>query len=47
MRNRYRTYLLNIEDLTSPMHSKLRHEAYGKISAKEHKPMKTRIKKPT
>jgi hypothetical protein len=43
MRNGSRTYLLNIEDPTSPMQSKLRREAYGEISAKEHKPTKTRI----
>ena len=28
MRNGSRTYLLNIEDLTSPMQSKIRHEVY-------------------
>jgi hypothetical protein len=47
MRNGSRTYLLNIEDPTSPMKSKLRHEAYGEIPAKEHKPMKTQIIEPT
>jgi hypothetical protein len=29
------------------MKSKLRHEAYGEIPAKEHKPMKTQIIEPT
>ena len=43
MRNGSRTYLLNIEDPTSPMQSKLRHKAYGEISVKEHKSMKTKI----
>jgi hypothetical protein len=38
---------LNIEGMTSPMQSKLRREAYGEIFAKEHKPTKTRITKPT
>jgi hypothetical protein len=46
MRNGSRTYLLNIEYLTSPMKSKLHHKAYGEISAKEHKPTKTRIIEP-
>jgi hypothetical protein len=40
---RSRTYLLNIEDPTSPMQSKLCHKAYGEIFANKHKPMKTRI----
>jgi hypothetical protein len=40
MRNGSRTYLLNIEDLTSLMQYKLRHEAYGEISANKHKPKK-------
>ena len=43
MRNGSRTYLLNIKDPTSPMQSKLYHEAYGEICAKEHKPTKTKI----
>jgi hypothetical protein len=43
MRNASRTYLLNIEDPTLPIQSKLHHKAYGEIFAKEHKPTKTRI----
>ena len=40
-------YYLNIEYLTSPMQSKLHHEAYGEISTKEHKTTKKRIIEPT
>ena len=47
MRNGSRTYLLNIEDLTSPMQSKFCHDAYGEIYAKKHKPTKTIITKHT
>ena len=43
MRNGSRTYLLNIKDPTSPMQSKLCHEAYVEISANKHKKTKTRI----
>jgi hypothetical protein len=43
MRNGSITYLLNIEDLTLPIQSKLCHEVYGEISANKHKPKKTRI----
>jgi hypothetical protein len=45
MRNRSRTYLLNIEDLTLPMQSKIHCEAYGEIYANKHKPTKTSVYK--
>jgi hypothetical protein len=47
MRNGSRTCLLNIEDPTSPMKSKLHREVYGEIYTKEQKPMEIRIAEPT